>query len=314
MGRLAKTPVPQRFPLPSLPGWVRLYAAVQTMDEAALRAGAAIAMLDARVRAEVPFAGVWRRRLALKAAAASAKIARRGEDEAMLRDAFFLRHGNDDPGPAGRMLLAWRALDRSTALDDNAVLHVADILNLKVDDGLRAAIARAQQIAVSNCGAPFAAAETARVVLTHRPDAEILAPWLADAVLATRLKWKLSLPLLASALLHPSLRGTRRRPCPGDSNWKLSCTLAYARAAAQACDLFAELEHNAQKLVAVTARLRAKGAAAVIEQLHNEDAVLPSARIGAMSDRGLRRLFDRLVALGAVRELTGRSTFRLYGL
>jgi hypothetical protein len=107
MGRIAQTPVPQRFSLSSLPGWVRLDAAVQTMDEAALRAGAALAMLDARVRAEVPFAGVWRRRLALKAAAASAKIARRGENEAMLRDAFFLRHGNDDPGPAGRMLLAW---------------------------------------------------------------------------------------------------------------------------------------------------------------------------------------------------------------
>ena len=53
---------------------------------------------------------------------------------------------------------------------------------------------------------------------------------------------------------------------------------------------------------------------AVIEKLHDEDAVPPSARIGAISDRGLRRLFDRLVALGAVRELTGRSTFRLYGL
>jgi len=34
----------------------------------------------------------------------------------MLRDPFFFRHANDDPGPAGRMLVAWRALDRSTAL------------------------------------------------------------------------------------------------------------------------------------------------------------------------------------------------------
>jgi Protein of unknown function (DUF1403) len=38
--------------------------------------------------------------------------------------------------------------------------------------------------------------------------------------------------------------------------------------------------------------LRAKGAGAVIETLLDEDAVLPSARRGAMSDRGLRRLFD----------------------
>ena len=54
---------------------------------------------------------------------------RRGEDEAMLRDAFFLRRGGDDPGPAGRMLVAWRGLDRSAPLDDDVVFHIAETLN-----------------------------------------------------------------------------------------------------------------------------------------------------------------------------------------
>jgi hypothetical protein len=62
-------PVP---PPPPLPGWARLHAA-GTDTEAAFQAGAALAMLDCRVRAGVSFDEVWRRRLALKAAAASAR-------------------------------------------------------------------------------------------------------------------------------------------------------------------------------------------------------------------------------------------------
>ena len=109
----------------ALPGWARIDAPLAdtgTDAGAAFQAGAALAMLDCRVRADVPFAGVWRRRLALKAAAASARIARRGEDEATLRDVFFLRRGGDDPGPAGRMLVAWRGLDRSAPLSDDSRL------------------------------------------------------------------------------------------------------------------------------------------------------------------------------------------------
>jgi Protein of unknown function (DUF1403) len=274
-------------------------------------------MLDCRARADVPFAGVWRRRLALKAAAASARIARRGEDEAALRDVFFLRHGGDDPGPAGRMLVAWRALDRSAPLSaplaGDAAFHVAETLQLKVDDGLRAAIADAQRLAASTQAAPFAAAQAARIV-AQQPGAGFLALWLADAVLAARLKWPRPLPLIAGALVHPSLRSGGHRPYPGDPNWTRSCCVAYGRAAVAACDLFAELGRSSQKLIAVAPRLRARGAGAVIETLLNEDAVPAAARRGAISARGSRRLFDRLVALGGVRELTGRSTFRLYGL
>ena len=257
---------------------------------------------------------MWRRRLALKAAAASARMARRGEDEALLRDSFFLCPAGGDPGPGGRMLLAWRELDRSDPLADELVLHLAKTLGLSVDDALRGAIAAAQDHAAAGRGAPFAAADTVKAVLALRPDAELLALWLADAVLARRLGWPLPVPLLAAALLHPSLRTAGRRPHPADPGWTQNCCAAYALAAAQACDLHAELGRRAEKLLAAAPKLRAKGAAAVIEALLDDDAVLSSRRDGSMSDRGRRRLFDRLVALGAVRELTGRATSRLYGL
>jgi hypothetical protein len=42
--------------------------------------------------------------------------------------------------------------------------------------------------------------------------------------------------------------------------------------------------------------------------------VTPGALSVLRSDRAARRFCDRLVALGVVRELTGRDTSRLYGI
>jgi hypothetical protein len=42
--------------------------------------------------------------------------------------------------------------------------------------------------------------------------------------------------------------------------------------------------------------------------------IAPVALSGLMSDRAARRLCDRLVSLGVLREMTGRESFRLYGV
>src|SRR5271167_4355108 len=92
------------------PAWARAKNPPETEAEAAFLAGAALARLDAIVRETPPWAGAWRQRLTLHAAAVSVRRAGRSEDEAALRDALHLTRPGVDPGPAGRRLRAWRAL------------------------------------------------------------------------------------------------------------------------------------------------------------------------------------------------------------
>ena len=80
----------------------------------------------------------------------------------------------------------------------------------------------------------------------------------------------------------------------------------------EAVRLAADLARRAAHLKAVAPKLRAKGAGEAVEMFLTRDAMAPSAL--PLPDRAARRLCDRLVDLGAVRELTGRDTFRLYGV
>jgi hypothetical protein len=139
---------------------------------------------------------------------------------------------------------------------------------------------------------------------------ELLSLWVANAVLARRLRWPVALPLIGAELL----RGGGGRPRPGDAEWGRALARGLVAGSGRASDLAAELRRRAERLHAVAPKLRTKGARKVIEALLREDAVAPSKADGMMSDRAARRLFDRLVALGGVRELSGRQTFRLYGL
>jgi hypothetical protein len=118
--------------------------------------------------------------------------------------------------------------------------------------------------------------------------------------------------------MHSSWRrgAAGKRPRPGDPDWVDAVAGAYAMAAWQAFDLAGELSRRSQALLAAQPKLRAKGAGRVIELLLSDDAASPAhaAKLARLSDRAARRLFDRLIELGAVRELSGRPNFRLYGL
>ena len=80
-----------------------------------------------------------------------------------------------------------------------------------------------------------------------------------------------------------------------------------ALAAASALDLAADLSRRADTLIAVAPKLRSKPAQRIVDLLLAQDCVAPAeaARHASMTGRAARRLFDRLVALGAARELSG---------
>lgn len=305
--------------VPKVPAWARPRGEVDRDIDAAYVAGAALNSLDNLVRSEPIWAGVWRQRLALKAAAAATRLLGRKEEEDALRDAHLFRAAGDDPGPAGKLLLAWRRLaDRSTRLDEATVRSVAEHLEVTWDDALAEVVANAnaEDFVASPRPAPLLAAELAAEAYRTRPDAELLAIWLADALLAKKLGWPIPVPLLMGQVNASSFKvgEPRRRIRPGGEGWGRVVLLAYAQAAAEACDLGIDLAARAAHLIEVVPKLRAKGAGEVVRLLLQDDAV-PSSRSGTrLTDRSARRLFERLGSLGAVRELSGRPTFRLYGL
>lgn len=303
--------LPPKFP--ALPDWARLPPVAQDVDDTSFFCGAALAALHPLARQDHALGALWRQRLSLTCAAALANLGGRTEDEAILRDHWYLRRADDDPGPAGRLLQAWRWLgERSAMSPDEWKRRLATLLGHTRDDALEEAIAFASDQRKGQGSAVRTAAAVAANSLRLRPDSRPLALWLADAVLAHRLNWPSPVPLLAAYLKRGDFRHAAARG-DGDSAWLAACNLAYARGAAAAADRYLDLSRRAEKLLQVAPQLRSKDADSMVAILLSEDAQ-PAKSGKAASDRSSRRMFERLVALGGVRELTGRPTFRLYGL
>ncbi len=307
-------------PLPRVAAWALPDGPVEHETDAAFFAGAALTSLDILVRAEAAWAGAWRHRLALKCAAAAVRLAGRSEDEAALRDAWYLRPADGDPGPAGSILGAWRQLtSRPPAIDAERLSDVVGLLGLRWNDGFADLPGAIDDVIRFGRTAPFAAAAIASRVVAVSPGAELLAWWCADFLVAQKLGWRRPVPLLMAQVFAPAFRaqgtrtaGTRIRP--GGEGFERAVCLALAQGAADAFRLAAELSRRAERLAAVVPKLRAKGAGEVVKKLLDEDAVSGTLTTNNLSRFGSRRLFERLQTLEAVRELSGRTSFRLYGL
>ena len=312
----------------ALPGWARLPDGTAGEAEAAFSAGAGLALLDRVLRSgeggsEPVFAGVMRQRLALKAAASCARLARRREEEGALRDAEHLSPVGAPPSPAGRPHRLFRlASTRPLQLDSETLGLAVELMELRIAAPMLEGLAVALQEILTRAGSPLlAAAGVSRAAMTVLAEAaafeaEILALWLADLTLAQKLIWRAPVPLLAVSIAHPALRRNGRRPRASDLEWENAVARAYALAAQEAVGMAVDLSRRAHRLLAAEPKLRAKGAERVLALLLTEDCVTPAraAKLARLSDRAARRLFDRLLDLGAVSELSGRPNFRLYGL
>ncbi len=312
---------PTRAPaagLPSLPAWVATGTA-QATGSTAFLAGAALAVLDALVTD--PAHGVPLRllgaRLALRSAVATSRLEGRMATEEAIRDAWHLAPPGAPRGPDGDLLAFWRAAAATSAHGPRWRAGVADLAGPELADGvdgwIRAGLARAR-----GHGPPAGCAAAMAAVLAEDARAERVACLVADVTLARALGWRAPLPVAATGLTRAALRDLAAG-CPGADEAAAAALLSPVTATVT---LARRLAARAAALEAAIPRLRARGAAAAVGLLLREDAVAPSADLSPtvrgtdtpMSPRAARRLCGRLEGLGLVRELTGRATFRLYGL
>jgi hypothetical protein len=285
-----------------MPPWVTS-ARAETLEDVAFLSGAALATLHLVVgRADVPHS-LLRDRLSLTASEACMRLLGRPERAGELRDAVHLLRPGDQPGPAGAIYLQWQRV-AARPISVGTLQRALPSISSK-------------QIAIwldtERAGPVARAAIVLEAVLTAHPREEVMALILADAVLAQSLRWTHVLPLLAVGLKSRDLRmrGT---------DLQLACHKALTSSIGATLPVAADLTRRAAHLRAVIPKLRAKGAADAVALFLTKDALSPSVALAdpttgvGMSGRAARRLCDRLVALGVVRELTGRDTFRLYGV
>lgn len=318
--KFAPSPDPDTLPKPFLPAWIMHGSGTETLEDAVFSCGSALALLHMVLHdpnIQVP-AYLLRNRQALRAAQNCCKLEGRTVSEADLRDAFLLAAPGDARGPDGDMLALWSAVTRYGLRRSDWIERYVTSCPVPMREFLADLFVDTPEALLR--GTPVAQASNwASPILKTFPRQEAIALQCADIALAKALGWPHAVPLCALYLK----RGDFRKLSDGDAKgFELAFTASVARAANDATRLAHDLARRARRLKSVASILRSKGSEDALKLFLSEDAVYPPTMLTptirgsntTMTDRSARRFCDRLVELGVARELTGRSTFRLYGV
>lgn len=284
----------QSFPV--LPAFVTGFRA-ERLEDKAFVSGCVLSVLNDVVKLEAVPQALWRDRLALRAAAHNTGIAGRKEDEKAIRDEVSLLRAGEYPGPAGEIGLIWRRATQKPISRANFLRALPslskDLLDVLDMVGPAAPVTRAASVIAA--------------VMAFGPRNNLVAAVLADAALSQALNWEFLLPILGCTM-------TGRELALQGQDLQAACHGAVLRFAKDAIPDAHEIARRARRLKEVAPKLRAKASGDVVNLFLRQDAVTPAMLRALMSDRAARRICDRLVDLGAVRELSGRDSFRIYGL
>ena len=288
----------------------------ETLETAGFASGSALVLLHVALHdpnINVPN-DLLLNRLALRAAAHCLKLEGRGQTEADIRDAFLLTAAGDARGSAGDMLALWRT--------GSAIFfhHTGwrERLCAQVPEDMQEHFPSWMEKADDTPGTPVAkAASLLGDMVQMFPRQEAVALLCADVILARSLGWGAPLPLLG---LH--LKGKALRAASDGDDILIACHVAVSHASQDTVRLAHDLARRAERLRSIAPKLRSKGSEEAINLFLSEDAVLPSTMLSptirgsstTMTSRSARRFCERLIELGVVSELTGRASFRLYGV
>ena len=239
-------------------------------------------------------------RLALRAARRGSWLEGRTVTDAELRDLLAFTPPDASPGLDGALHRFWRRLVTIDLGTPGGAADVRDAVGLLADP---------EQDPIAGLAGGIASVQSAH----DRLEARALAA--GDVALSLSLGFPRVVPLVALVATPEHLRLSAPGVCAAAPDLLL-------KAIPDVIALAGDLVQRAARIEAARPKLRAKARDAVVAAFLAHDVLAPSVHLSPrvagsnqpLSDRAARRICDRLVDLGAVHELTGRATFRVYGL